>query len=158
MKLREHAREIFWKYYQWISRLEYMLFDTQHVEIGPKKAEIAKIAWKLREIAWTRAWNFLKYYQWISQLEYMHFDTQHVEIGPKKAKIANITGCPCWASSNDTSNSQNWLKKPDKSAWQTISIQIMIMMILYCFKKCINGVQSMDSIPLYLVIATVVLF
>ena len=30
-----------------------MLFDTQHVEIGPK------MAWKLREIAWTRTWNFL---------------------------------------------------------------------------------------------------
>ena len=51
MKLREHAREIFWKFYQWISQLEYMHFDTQHVEIGPKMAEIAKIAWKLCENA-----------------------------------------------------------------------------------------------------------
>ena len=48
------------QYHQWISQLEYMLFDTQHVEIGPKMAEIAKIAWKLHEIAWTPAWNFLK--------------------------------------------------------------------------------------------------
>ena len=48
------------QYHQWISQLEYMLFDTQHVEIGPKMAEIVQIAWKLREIAWTRAWNFLK--------------------------------------------------------------------------------------------------
>ena len=60
MKLSEHAREILWKYYQWISQLEYMHFDTQHVEIGPKMAEIAKIVWKLREIAWTRACNFFK--------------------------------------------------------------------------------------------------
>ena len=60
VKLREEVREIAWKYHRRISRLEYMLFDTQHVEIGPKMAEIAKIAWKLREIAWTRAWNFLK--------------------------------------------------------------------------------------------------
>ena len=38
------------QYHQWISQLEYMLFDTQHVEIGPKMAEIVQIAWKLREI------------------------------------------------------------------------------------------------------------
>ena len=60
MKLCEEVREIAWKYHQRISRLEYMLFDAQHVEIGPKMAEIAQIVWKLREIAWRGAWNCVK--------------------------------------------------------------------------------------------------
>ena len=50
MKLREDVHEIAWMYHLWISQLKYMLFDTQHVEIGPKMAEIAQIAWKLCEI------------------------------------------------------------------------------------------------------------
>ena len=60
MKLCQGVHESVWKYHHWISQLEYMHFDTQYVEIGPKMAEIAQIAWKLREIAWTRVWNFLK--------------------------------------------------------------------------------------------------
>ena len=45
VKLHEGVHECVWKYLHWISQLEYMHFDTQHVEIGPKMAEIAKIAW-----------------------------------------------------------------------------------------------------------------
>ena len=47
----EDVREIVWKYHQWISQLEYMHFDTQHVEIDPKMAEVAKIAWNYVKIA-----------------------------------------------------------------------------------------------------------
>ena len=66
VKLREDVREIAWKYHQQISRLEYMLFDTQHVEIGPKMAEIAKIAWKLREIAWNCVNTRVKFFESIT--------------------------------------------------------------------------------------------
>ena len=84
----------FCQYHHQICQLEYMLFDTKHVEIGPKMAEIVQIAWKLREICVKLheevreiAW---KYHRQISRLEYMLFDTQHVEIGPKMAEIAQI--------------------------------------------------------------------
>ena len=43
VKLHEDIFEIVWKYCKWISQLEYMLFDTQHVEIGPKMAELARL-------------------------------------------------------------------------------------------------------------------
>ena len=44
VKLLEEVHEILWKYHHWISQLKYMLFHTQHVEISPKMAKIAKIA------------------------------------------------------------------------------------------------------------------
>ena len=84
------------QYHQWISQLEYMLFDTQHVEIGPKMAEIVQIAWKLREICVKLheevreiAW---KYHQWISRLEYILFDTQHVYVSQTRPEV--IQGDP----------------------------------------------------------------
>ena len=43
VKLHEGVCESVWKYHHSISQLKYMHFDTQHVEIGPKMAEIAKI-------------------------------------------------------------------------------------------------------------------
>ena len=62
-----------------------MLFDTQHVEIGPKMAEIAQIAWKLREIAW----NFVN-----TRMKF--FETWNIE-------------CPRRYGSNDTSGFPNGL-------------------------------------------------
>ena len=44
VKLHEGVNESVLKYHHGISQLEYMHFDTQHVEICPKRAEIAQIA------------------------------------------------------------------------------------------------------------------
>ena len=71
-----------------------MLFDIQNVEIGPKMAEIAQIAWKLH-VNWMKVCEGVcesvwKYHHWISQLEYMLFYTQYVEIRPKMAEMAKL--------------------------------------------------------------------
>ena len=52
MKLCEGVHESVWKHHHWIFQVMYVHFDTQHVEIGSKMAELAQIAWKLREIVW----------------------------------------------------------------------------------------------------------
>ena len=41
-------------------------FDTKHVEFGPKMAEIAQIAWKLREIAWNCVNTRVKFFESIT--------------------------------------------------------------------------------------------
>ena len=91
MKLREHTREIFWKYYQWISQLKYMHFDTEHVEIGPKMAEIAKIAWKVCEIMWNCVNTCVKMcesitYEFLSSSTYF-FITNMLKLAQKMAEI-----------------------------------------------------------------------
>ena len=47
--------------HQWISQFEYILFDTQHVEICSKMAEIAKIVWNCVKIAWNCMRECMKY-------------------------------------------------------------------------------------------------
>ena len=59
-KLRDSVWRSAWMYHQWISQLKYMHFDSQYVEIGPKIAEIAKIAWNCMKIDWRSVWKCVK--------------------------------------------------------------------------------------------------
>ena len=51
MIFQEGVHESALKYHHWISQLKYMHFDTEHVEIGPKMDDIAKIVWHCVKIA-----------------------------------------------------------------------------------------------------------
>ena len=93
IKLCEGGQENVWKYHHWISQLEYMQIDTKPVEIGPKMAKIAKIVWNCVKIAWNCRKECVKLRE-----------TQN-------------TAYPCWAGSNDTSNSPNGRNMAEKSAW-----------------------------------------
>ena len=63
VKLREHAREIFCKYYQWISQLKYMHFDTQH---GWDSQNCMKLCENWIEVCKGMCESGWKYYHWIS--------------------------------------------------------------------------------------------
>ena len=49
VRMCEGLCESLWKYHQWASQLEYMLFDTQHVKIYSNLMKIAKSVWKVCE-------------------------------------------------------------------------------------------------------------
>ena len=75
----EGVSEIVWEFHQWACELKYMLFDTQHVKIGPKWMKIAQGVWKVGEesvrVCEGACESVWKYHQWAFQLEYMLFDT-----------------------------------------------------------------------------------
>ena len=52
MQVSEGVCKSLWKYHYLILWLDIMHLDTQHVEIGQKSAQIAKIAWNCVKIAW----------------------------------------------------------------------------------------------------------
>ena len=88
----EGVCESVWKYGQWVSQLEYMLFITHHVKIGSSLMKIAQSVWKVcEECVWVceRLFETVRKYDYsIFQLEYILLDTQHVDVGPKLAETA----------------------------------------------------------------------
>ena len=81
-----------WKYHQWNSEPEYILFGTQYVKNGWKRQIVWKFVWKwhfdcmnMGEWVYKSVW---KYFKWIFQLNYILFDTKNVEFRPWMTKIA----------------------------------------------------------------------